>query len=308
MQMFEGLLGPEERAVYRLRRLYAEHGYSRYRMNKFEHYDLYARNKDFLVSDSVLTFTDAGGRLLALRPDVTLSIVKAYRGGEVMRVQYNENVYRPDPATGEYKEIMQSGVECLGPIGPAEQGEVLALAVLSLQQLGGQGVLTLSHQGLVQGLLKAASEDGDVRRQLLALIGQKNLGGLTDLCGKLGIQAQAVARLRLLTTASGDPRAVLCSLREAGVDGAALSELQALCEGLENQGYDTNLRIDFSIGGDATYYDGVVFKGWLQGLPGIVLSGGRYDPLMRRMGKPQGAIGFAVYLDQLDRLSEEVQA
>ena len=308
MQIRDGLLGPEERAVYRLRQLYAEHGYSRYRMNKFEHYDLYARNKDFLVSDSVLTFTDAGGRLLALRPDVTLSIVKAYRGTDVMRVQYNENVYRPDPGTGEYREIMQSGVECLGPIGARESGEVLALAALSLQQLGGQGILTLSHQGFVQGMLNAASQDADIRRQLLALIGQKNLGGLQALFGQLGIEGQQADQLALLITASGAPDVVLPALEQAGANSPALEELRALCQGLQEQGYGQNLRIDFSIGGDATYYDGVVFKGWLQGLPGIVLSGGRYDPLMRRMGKPQGAIGFAVYLDQLDRLQEEAQA
>ena len=66
----------EERIVFSLRSLYGGYGYSRYKMSKFEEYELYVRNKDFLISDSVITFTDTNGKLMALKPDVTLSIVK----------------------------------------------------------------------------------------------------------------------------------------------------------------------------------------------------------------------------------------
>ena len=68
--------GFQERIVYQLKSLFETYGYAQYKMNKFEEYDLYARNRDFLLSDSVLTFTDFGGKLMALKPDVTLSIVK----------------------------------------------------------------------------------------------------------------------------------------------------------------------------------------------------------------------------------------
>ena len=47
---------PNEAITFALRSLYDRYGYSRYKMNKFEEYDLYARNKDFLISDSVITF------------------------------------------------------------------------------------------------------------------------------------------------------------------------------------------------------------------------------------------------------------
>ena len=52
------------------------------------------------------------------------------------------------------------------------------------------------------------------------------------------------------------------------------------------------------------YYNGVIFRGYLPGLASGVLAGGRYDNLLRRMGKAGGAVGFAVYLDQLDRLED----
>ena len=73
-------------------------------MSKFEEYDLYTRNKDFLVSDSIITFTDTSGALMALKPDVTLSIIKdsADVDGSVKKVYYNENVYRVSKGTQSF--------------------------------------------------------------------------------------------------------------------------------------------------------------------------------------------------------------
>ena len=61
MVINEAVLDGRERIGFRLRELYHRHGFSRYRMGKFEEYDLYSRNKDFLMSDGVITFT-AGTR------------------------------------------------------------------------------------------------------------------------------------------------------------------------------------------------------------------------------------------------------
>ena len=65
-----------EAATLRLRGLYESYGYRKYRMGRFEEYSLYAANKSFLLGENVPTFTDLDGRLMALKPDVTLSIAK----------------------------------------------------------------------------------------------------------------------------------------------------------------------------------------------------------------------------------------
>ena len=90
----EKLLKNEERAMLSLRSLYRQYGYMPFKMSKFEEYDLYVRNKEFLVSDSVITFNDTDGRLLALKPDVTLSIIKngVDEPGAKQKLYYNENV------------------------------------------------------------------------------------------------------------------------------------------------------------------------------------------------------------------------
>ena len=70
MKINDNVLSPIEKAVFCLRSLYRTYGYSQYKMSKFEEYDLYARNKSFLISDNIITFTGNGGKLMALKPDV----------------------------------------------------------------------------------------------------------------------------------------------------------------------------------------------------------------------------------------------
>ena len=105
MNINENVLKNDEKAVLKLRDLYGLYGYSCFKMNKFEEYDLYGQNKEFLISDGVITFTDTDGKLMALKPDVTLSIVKNSADvlNGVKRLYYNENVYRISERTHHYK-------------------------------------------------------------------------------------------------------------------------------------------------------------------------------------------------------------
>ena len=93
-------------------------------------------------------------------------------------------------------------------------------------------------------------------------------------------------------------------LAEDGASRAALAELRTLWGMMESLGLAENLRLDFSIVNDMSYYNGLIFRGYLPGLASGVLAGGRYDNLLGRMGRQGGAVGFAVYLDQLERLEE----
>ena len=95
---------PEERVAFALRSLYRSYGYSQFRMSKFEEYDFYVRNKSFLVSDDIITFTDTNGKLMALKPDVTLSIIKNSSDvpQSLQKVFYNENVYRYSKEAGTF--------------------------------------------------------------------------------------------------------------------------------------------------------------------------------------------------------------
>ena len=114
-------LRQDELLSFTLRSLYKRHGFELFRMSKFEKYELYAGNKDFLVSDRVITFHDTNGDLLALKPDVTLSIIKNYSDStnNKQKLFYHETVYRPDPSSGQFREIQQTGLECIGQLKEA---------------------------------------------------------------------------------------------------------------------------------------------------------------------------------------------
>ncbi len=146
MQGYESLLKNDERAVFALRKLYSDNGYKQFKMSKFEEYDLYVKNKDFLVSEGVITFNDTNGKLLALKPDVTLSILKHYSGekGNVEKYYYNENVYRVSESSHTYKEIMQSGIECIGDINEKDCLDVIGLAFERLALINDDFIVNLS--------------------------------------------------------------------------------------------------------------------------------------------------------------------
>ena len=82
----------------------------------------------------------------------------------------------------------------------------------------------------------------------------------------------------------------------------ALDELRSLYSLLNNTVYDKKIHFDFSIVNDMNYYNGIVFKGFLNGICEGVLAGGTYDKLMRKMGRKSKAVGFALYLDLLEDL------
>ena len=301
MSPMEYPLKREERAAFALRAMYQKYGYLPFKMSKFEEYDLYVRNKDFLVSDGVITFTDTDGRLMALKPDVTLSIIKNSRDlpGCVQKVHYSENVYRISGSTHSFKEIMQAGIECLGDIGVYDLCEVIALASRSLDVIDPHSVLELSHLGVVAALLDELALDGETRLGVLKCIGEKNADGVRKLC-----PGKPIDGVLALIAAHGAPAEVISALRpwcEAGNAKAALDELQAVTDVLSETGR-AGVEIDFSIVNDMRYYNGIVFQGFVAGVPSGVLSGGQYDTLMRRMGRKSRAVGFAVYLDLLERL------
>ena len=163
----------EEELCFNLQKLYGGFGYQRYKMGKFEEYSLYLDNKNFLKSQSVITFNDHGGKLMALKPDVTLSIVKNAAPGQPRKVYYKESVYRPDKTTGEFREISQIGLELLGGVDDVATAEVLFLAAKSLEEIDDDYILDVAHPGVVVGLIEDCGAAG-FAGELYAFVSAKN--------------------------------------------------------------------------------------------------------------------------------------
>lgn len=306
MLINESLLKYDEKAVFALRELYSKYGFTQYKMSKFEEYDLYVKNKDFLVSDNVITFNDTNGKLMALKPDVTLSIIKNTKDikGFVQKFYYNENVYRVSQRTKNFKEIMQIGLECIGDIDDYCIAEVLALAARSLNTFGSDVVLDISHLGIISELFDYAGVPEESRDSVMKLIGEKNTHEIDNLLLSIGIDNEKIDEVNKIVSIYGEPESVIKQMKETmafAKKSKYIESFERIINAVNLAGLGNILRIDFSVTGDVTYYNGIVFRGFISGIPSSVLSGGQYDKLMKKMQKRSGAIGFAVYLDMLER-------
>lgn len=310
MNLSNRALREDESAIYKLRELYGRHGYSHYRVSKFEEYDLYAKNKSFLVSENLLTFTDTNGKLMALKPDVTLSIIKNVVADvkNSYKLYYDEHVYRTTNSGDGFREIMQTGLESIGNIDVFSESEVLMLAMRSLEEIGRDCLLDISHMKFLEGLLENIGIDTNDMSRFFALIGSKNTSGIRALCGERNIPEDECEQLCRLTSMYMPIKEALYEIQPL-VNGekmeAAYSELSRIYEAMAAYALTEKLCVDFSIVNDMRYYDGIIFKGFVNGIPDSILSGGRYDRLMERFGKKTEAIGFAVYLDKLERFGKE---
>lgn len=297
----------DEQAVFLLRSLYSKYGYKQYKMRKFEEYDLYVRNKDFLISDSVITFNDTNGKLMALKPDVTLSIVKNTKDsdGSVQKVYYDENVYRVSKGTHSYKEIKQAGLECIGDVDTYCVCEVLSLAVKSLMTISESCVVDVSDLAILFALYDYIGLSYETRKRMTSLISDKNTHEMKRLCEDMSVSAESTALLEELISYNGTPDEILPRLKamaERIGAQAEFSEFESVVSSLDEE-LQSKLRIDFSVVSDINYYNGIVFKGFIDKIPDSVLSGGRYDSLMQSMSRKSKAIGFAVYIDMLERFN-----
>lgn len=310
MNIESKILKPDERAACVLRSLYRNLGYCQYKMSKFEEYALYIRNKDFLVSDGIISFTDTNGRLLALKPDVTLSIINNSKDvpGSVQKLYYDENVYRISKSSHSYKEIRQTGLECIGDVGLLEICEVMLLAARSLESISENFIFELSHEGFVEAIFDELKIDATFRKKIISAINRKSVGELKEICEENNFSDETT-------------KIVLCFAENLLDINDALNSLEKMCCGEKSKkhfeefsylvrficeaGFEKNIKIDFSLANDMNYYSGIVFKGFVKGIATSILSGGQYDKLMKKMSRTSGAVGFAVYLDALERFNME---
>lgn len=300
----EKLLKNEEKAVFFLRSLYKKYGYLPYKMSKFEEYELYMRNKDFLVSDRIITFNDTNGKLMALKPDVTLSIVKntVSSNEKIQKLYYNENVYRVSESSKSFREIMQVGLECIGETDDYCLCEVLSLAEKSLKTVSENCILDISCLDILLQVLDYIGVPEKEKRSILRLAGEKNIHEIAGKCRELGLEKSRVNVLTELICVHGSIDTVLPEIKHL-LNGIVKDEtLGKFANIICSLPFKEMINIDFSVSDDINYYNGIVFKGFVQGVPGSVLSGGQYDVLMKKMKRSDRAVGFAVYTDMLELL------
>ena len=297
-------LTKSEKTYLTLRELYESYGYRKYAMRKFEEYSLYLEHKNFLTSEYILTFNDHHGRLMALKPDVTLSILKNSTGTDRSeKVYYKESVYRLDRQSSEYREIEQLGLEMINCTDMLSLTELCALAKGSLDAVDADNVLCVSDMGYVTSMMDALDAPEGLREEIVSFIRAKNAHELKGALIKAGAEENYADSFSLLINFSGDNGELL-----------DLAEKHALNEGMRNavfslrkiaDGATGGVSVDLTLINDTAYYNGIVFSGYVSRIPRAVLNGGCYDRLAEKFGKNRGAAGFALCLSELNAYYNE---
>ncbi len=314
MQKYLESLAKEETTTLTLSALYERLGYRKYRNTRFEEYSFYHDHQGFLSGEGVITFNNADGQLMALKPDMTLSIIKNadISPRTFSRVYYNENVYRFQQSTREYNEIHQCGLEMLGPIDSFAVGEIVLLALQSLEAIDPSYMLSLSHAELVDSALASIDTDHEVRRDMAQCIRKKNKHDLRKIAEKNHLPEEKILALEAIVEGSGPLLEALSFLEKevtplfmGDANGnqktfaTGIAELKEVYQHFADTKYKDHLHLDTSVINPVDYYSGIVMQGYVKAVPQLVLAGGRYDRLAEKLREDVGAMGFAVYLDQL---------
>jgi ATP phosphoribosyltransferase regulatory subunit len=194
-------------------------------------------------------------------------------------------------------EVRQIGVEVIGGVDDAVQAEILTLIKGTLSAFGESFVVDISHVGIIEGVLKELGVFGEDREQALKCLAEKNLHDFKKLCERLNLSKSGKVAVERLITLSPEPKKAIAELKSF-LPKSTLCFVEEIERVLKLCG-DTHVNINFSAMGNADYYNGLVFKGYLADMPAAILSGGRYDKLVEKFGKSSNAIGFALYFGEI---------
>jgi ATP phosphoribosyltransferase regulatory subunit len=247
------------------------------------------------------------GEVLSLRPDFTpqvarLVATRMHDEPGPVRLYYQGSVVRLD---GGRSEIYQIGVEIIDAPQPGGDLEVIQLAEAALAAAGiVDHSVDLGHAAVVRAALADLDLDEDRMAELHVALAKKDNAAVRELLAGTRLAPKRKQLVTALPTLYGGldvlgrARALIS---DATVRGA-LDELELLWKRLERLGPAERLSIDLGEVRGFDYYTGTRFAIYAAGVGGELASGGRYDRLVERYGRPARAAGFAIDVDRVAEL------
>ena len=287
-----------------IRKMYDLYGYKRISLPSFEEYDLYNENKDF-IDRNVLTVMSPNGKLLALRPDITLSVAKKISKEQSLKyskIYYQENTYNLTKYVG-YEEDEQLGIELIGKESTFLDFEIVDLAVKSLDIINEKSLIVLSHAGFISSIFDNLNLEYEVKEEIFDCINKKNSHDIKKILENNKFISENMKELIYkIPGLSGDLDDITKKLSKYGINDnikKILLELKQLNNLLLKFHKRSKIVFDFSVIKNLNYYNGIILQGYIEGFPNVILTGGRYDRLFEKFGVDTGAVGFAILTDSL---------
>ena len=287
-----------------VRTVLEKRGYSEVITPTLEYYDVFHSESYQIPQEKMYKLTDLKGRLLALKPDLTIPIARLAatrlkQHTPPIRLYYDQTVFQAAPAlSGRSDEVPQIGIELLGVNGLKADLEVLFTAVEALRSLDVPFRLEIGHIGFFNTLIEMLSVEKEEKEEIRSLIENKNYPALNDRLGKLENQNVAEALKKLPALFGGEE---VLSRAETLFSDYGLKPvtdyLRKLYAALGDFGLKEQLSFDLGIVNRNDYYTGIVFQGYIEGVGAAVLFGGRYDTLLKEYGRDLPAVGFGIDVD-----------
>ncbi len=297
----------KKRIENRLRDTFQFRGYHEVITPSLEYLDVFTKTESGIPVEQMYKLIDSKGRLMVLRPDSTmpiarLSATRLKNEKTPLRLYYHQPVFSLNPSLrGRSNEMMQTGIELIGVTNQKSDIEVLVTATKVLQDLDIDNFrIELGHIGFFHYLVSRLEIDTDTKETIRQLIENKNYPALNDILDHLDNQKIASV-IKMLPRLFGN-QTVFSKARDCMKEldpeiTQMLDYLQTLYQSLLELGLENKITVDLGIVNHTDYYTGIVFKGYVEGYGEEILSGGRYDNLLKEFGSDLGAIGFAVNVD-----------
>ena len=297
-------MSKKDLVLLNIRKMYDSYGYKKISLPSFEEYDLYNENKDF-IDRNVLTVMSPNGKLLALRPDITLSVAKKVSKDQSLKyskIYYQENTYNLTKYVG-YEEDEQLGIELIGKESTFLDFEIINLAVKSLDIINKKSMIVLSHAGFISSIFENFDLEYETKEQILDCINRKNSHDIQKILKRNEHISENVKKLIYkIPELSGNLENIEKELLKYEINvntKKILSELKQLNSLLMKFYKKSKIIFDFSVVKNLNYYNGIILQGYIEDFPNVILTGGRYDKLFEKFGVDTGAVGFAILTDGL---------
>lgn len=249
-----------------------------------------------IVLKEMYEFKDKKGREIALRPEGTASVVRAYienkiyEKRKISRFYYLGPMFRYDrPQKGRYRQFYQFGVESFGGKSPYFDGEIIQILNIVLEKLGLENFVFLINSLGCKNCKKDYIDE-------IRIYFEKNIDKFCDDC-KLRIKRNP---LRVF-----DCKNSSCKYTVENIP----SILDFLCDECKKhfdilinflKKFNVNFKINSGLVRGLDYYNKTVFEVFYKNENIAIAGGGRYDNLVREMGGPDvPAVGFAAGIDRI---------
>ena len=274
----------------------------------FEDYDVYQHFFPQLRQQMVKTI-DTDGRVLVLRPDVTLPIVETAarefpRSNQLLKFGYVSTVFREYYGRSTYgKDFLQGGIEILGDSSPECDGEVIVTAAEILKAVGVENIrIDIGTAAYTQALFDGLPISEDQKETLKGYMAERNLVACKSYIASLPISSDARKALEALPVLVGPYAQTLSKARDYSINSGmlnALSRLERVYDYILYTGYADKVQLDFGFASRLGYYTDTVFKVYVDGALYDIIDGGRYDQLSSRFGVDRPACGFGMNINLL---------